>query len=82
MQAPGGEPGLNYLCPAYKLFFKHVDPYMKFMAEELRQERPPANVMRWVREQDLKAEGKTHPGRNDPCTCGSGKKYKKCCGNS
>ncbi|MGL4980917.1 MAG: YecA family protein, partial [Fusobacteriaceae bacterium] len=20
-------------------------------------------------------------GRNDPCTCGSGKKYKKCCGN-
>jgi preprotein translocase subunit SecA len=21
-------------------------------------------------------------GRNDPCTCGSGKKYKKCCGKS
>jgi len=21
----------------------------------------------------------THPGRNDPCPCGSGKKYKKCC---
>lgn len=21
----------------------------------------------------------TKPGRNDPCTCGSGKKYKKCC---
>ncbi|MCL9782661.1 YchJ family protein [Vibrio sp. S4M6] len=20
------------------------------------------------------------PGRNDPCVCGSGKKYKKCCG--
>lgn len=20
------------------------------------------------------------PGRNDPCNCGSGKKYKKCCG--
>jgi uncharacterized protein len=20
------------------------------------------------------------PGRNDPCACGSGKKYKKCCG--
>jgi len=19
-------------------------------------------------------------GRNDPCTCGSGKKFKKCCG--
>ena len=23
---------------------------------------------------------KTAPGRNDPCPCGSGKKYKKCCG--
>ena len=21
------------------------------------------------------------PGRNDPCTCGSGKKFKKCCGS-
>ena len=21
----------------------------------------------------------THPGRNDPCPCGSGKKFKKCC---
>ncbi|MEP2602558.1 MAG: SEC-C metal-binding domain-containing protein, partial [Paraglaciecola sp.] len=20
------------------------------------------------------------PARNDPCICGSGKKYKKCCG--
>ena len=23
---------------------------------------------------------KPHAGRNDPCPCGSGKKYKKCCG--
>ena len=21
----------------------------------------------------------THPGRNEPCPCGSGKKYKHCC---
>jgi len=25
------------------------------------------------------ARGKKKPGRNDPCPCGSGKKYKKCC---
>ena len=25
---------------------------------------------------------KAEPGRNDPCPCGSGKKYKKCCGRS
>ena len=23
---------------------------------------------------------KQEPGRNDPCPCGSGKKYKHCCG--
>ena len=28
--------------------------------------------------QPMMAEKKV--GRNDPCTCGSGKKYKKCCG--
>ena len=27
-----------------------------------------------------KARQKKKVGRNDPCTCGSGKKYKKCCG--
>ena len=49
---PDGEPGLNYLCAGYKLFFKHVDPYMKFMANELRHQRPPANVMSWIRQQE------------------------------
>ena len=26
------------------------------------------------------AKSTDSPGRNDPCPCGSGKKYKKCCG--
>ncbi len=26
--------------------------------------------------------GDKRPGRNDPCPCGSGKKYKKCCGRN
>ena len=26
--------------------------------------------------------GSAKVGRNDPCPCGSGKKYKKCCGAS
>jgi uncharacterized protein len=51
ISTPEGEPGLNYLCAGYKLFFHHVDPYMKFMANELRHQRPPANVMSWIREQ-------------------------------
>lgn len=29
---------------------------------------------------DLHARRKSKPGRNSPCPCGSGKKYKRCCG--
>lgn len=79
---PDGEPGLNYLCAGYKLFFHHIDPYMRFMASELRQRRPPANVMRWIREGEGSLERPKQIGRNDPCPCGSGVKYKKCCGQN
>jgi uncharacterized protein len=34
----------------------------------------------WVEKNTTeKKESKTKVGRNDPCPCGSGKKYKKCC---
>ena len=48
LRTPDGEPGLNYLCAGYKQFFKHIDPYMQFMAGELRVGRPPANIMRFL----------------------------------
>ena len=84
IRTPEGEAGLNYLCAGYKMFFHHVDPYMRFMAGELRRGRPPANVMRWARERDVEAAKRNpseRPGRNDLCPCGSGRKYKKCCGS-
>ena len=80
MKTPDGDPGLNFLCRGYKHFFNHVDPYMRFMSGELRAGRPPANVMEWTRQNDLRETGKRRTGRNDPCPCGSGKKFKKCCG--
>lgn len=33
-------------------------------------------------EDEAKTMQKTKVGRNDPCPCGSGKKYKKCCGKN
>jgi uncharacterized protein len=45
LETPDGEPGLNYLCAGYKHFFQHIDPYMHYMAEELRAGRAPANIM-------------------------------------
>ena len=36
--------------------------------------------LRWGRfEHRGGAMAKKTPGRNDPCPCGSGKKFKKCC---
>jgi len=78
LRTPDGEPGLNYLCAAYKIFFHHVDPYMRFMANQLAFERAPAVVMDWVAQQDA-VRAKRELGRNDPCFCGSGKKFKHCC---
>lgn len=75
-----GEPGLNYLCAGYTDFFTHVDPYMRFMANELSNRRPPANVMAWARTQTDAAPPKKTPTPNSLCPCGSGKKHKKCCG--
>ena len=80
---PEGEYGLNYLCAAYKSFFSHVHPYMQFMADELKANRSPANVMEWIRMNKEQKSGQDSPrietGRNDSCPCGSGKKFKKCC---
>jgi uncharacterized protein len=43
-----GEKNKNALCEGYKLFFAHVDPYMKYMAERLLQGQAPAMVMPWA----------------------------------
>ncbi len=71
---PEGEPGLNYLCAGYKAFFHHVDRPMRVMSAQLRQGGAPAEIMRLYAREDAVR------GRNDPCTCGSGRKWKHCHG--
>jgi serine-type anaerobic sulfatase-maturating enzyme len=75
-EAPDGEPGLNYLCPSYKLFFHHVQQPMRTMANLLAADCAPADIMRNYAAADARR------GRNDPCTCGSGRKWKQCHGNT
>ena len=45
-----GNPGKNYLCDGYRMFFEHIAPYMDFMRNEYLNQRPPANVMQHVDE--------------------------------
>jgi uncharacterized protein len=78
-KTPDGEAGLNYLCPGYKRFFNHVGPYMDTMARLLHSRRAPAEIMTFLAQKE-KEQIWENAERNGPCPCGSGKKYKKCCG--
>ncbi len=78
---PDGEPHLNYLCDGYKAFFSHIDQPMRRMASELQAGRAPANIMYYLAQEERELQRRlAHTGRNDPCPCGSERKFKKCHG--
>ncbi len=54
IQAPDGEPGLNYLCAGYQAFFGHIDRPMRQMSELLRLGRAPSELVAWYRMQDAR----------------------------
>jgi uncharacterized protein len=76
LRTPDGEAGLNYLCAGYKRFFTHCRPFLAQLSalrhpETLEGQKPPRPATR--------PQAHARIGRNAPCPCGSGKKYKKCC---
>jgi len=76
LQTPDGEEGLNYLCAGYKRFFTHCQPFVAEVAAEWRRQ----NLKQQISPAQAPAvRTAPKPGRNDPCPCGSGLKYKKCC---
>ncbi len=66
---------------------QHLFMVQEYREEEEREKRRRVRVQRTI-DQSARASGKQTPiqrkapkvGRNEPCPCGSGKKYKKCCG--
>ena len=74
MTSREGEPGHNYLCEGLYTFFSHVRPTMNIMAQLVQRSQPASRVMEYVQAEDAKR------GRNDPCPCGSGRKFKQCHG--
>jgi len=75
---PGAAP-VSRLCAGYRAFFAHADPYLRRLAALLRAGRPAGEIMAEVAERDRALALQT-AGRNDPCPCGSGRKFKQCHG--
>ncbi len=67
-----------------KLFYNMLNAKAKWLYElkewndVLPEEKRTEITRTWRQEQQ--AVSSNTVGRNDPCPCGSGKKYKKCCG--
>ncbi len=75
-----GEEGLNYLCAGYRRFYEHVTPYMTRMAALARRRTPVSAIMTELKLNEANEEAPWRGvSRNDPCPCGSGRKYKRCC---
>jgi uncharacterized protein len=73
----GGDPRrLSDLCAGWELFYRHTMPRFQQLADQVKAERRRAATAQAIARQG------GAPGRNDPCPCGSGRKYKKCCGRS
>jgi uncharacterized protein len=79
--ASDGDHPENYLCPGYKAFFRHADPVFRILAQAVRARRPLDDITAQLRGRAVaikQQQGKI--GRNDPCPCRSGRKFKQCCG--
>lgn len=64
----------SWLCRGYKRFFDHAVPRLKILASELKNEMFASDTGSLNRSVPFKV------GRNEPCPCGSGRKFKHCCG--
>ncbi|MBW1892695.1 MAG: anaerobic sulfatase maturase [Deltaproteobacteria bacterium] len=68
--------GVSHFCESYKIFFQHADRKFK----QLIKQREKRQKEEEKEEERLSLGNTGKVGRNEPCPCGSGRKYKKCCG--
>ncbi|HET6428755.1 MAG TPA: SEC-C metal-binding domain-containing protein, partial [Phycisphaerae bacterium] len=75
--AATGEPNrVNHFCEGYQRFFREALPELRRIGEAIQQGRPPAPAPPPA----TQAAPAGPVARNAPCPCGSGRKYKQCCG--
>ena len=73
-QELSGSRSVSWLCEGWRQFYRHALPVLRKRADEHR-----AAIER-ARQAAAPARPPGRLGRNDPCPCGSGRKFKKCCG--
>ncbi|MBD1139723.1 preprotein translocase subunit SecA [Pelagibacterales bacterium SAG-MED38] len=77
------DPLIEYKKEAFDLFSNLLDKlkldYVKILMNLRVLNEPSAKINQSALKEKFKTLGKK-TSRNDPCPCGSGKKFKKCCG--
>ena len=68
------------LCEGWQRFYRHTLPRFQELAGQIRRDREFVCCEMKRRQRLATANIVTIPGRNAPCTCGSGRKFKACCG--
>jgi preprotein translocase subunit SecA len=86
------DPLIEYKFEGYEMFQNMIDSIQDDVVRyifRVNVVQPQQEQKRQVTENRYAEEGPKKPvrrenkvGRNDPCPCGSGKKYKKCCGRA
>lgn len=70
---------LSCLCAGWKRFLRYSRKRFEKLAEKIHKQR--LREARASQQAGMQKKAKlVSVGRNDPCPCGSGKKFKKCCG--
>ncbi|MBB15472.1 anaerobic sulfatase maturase [Candidatus Poribacteria bacterium] len=67
IDTPNGDPGLNYLCEGYKMFFNHIDAPMKLMAVALENGQTADSIIPIMQKQktrNTRSRPKRRKGRS------------------
>ncbi len=75
--SPDGEPGQYALCEGLKMYFAYAVPRLRTAMHLAGRGADRHEIMRLLTEEERKQYQSV--SRNDPCPCGSGKKFKQCC---
>lgn len=60
----------DYFCESYRMLYAYAGERIATLGRKIRLQE----LLR------LRGSGRPFPGRNEPCVCGSGRKFKQCCG--